>query len=80
MHSNNAQCIFFKPKIEVFNSYSQIVYKYMYSMTMIHITKARVHVTDTHKEKLVHSLGAFYKCYNLQYYMYLSKSVKENCE
>ena len=50
-------------KIEVFNSYSRIVYKYMYSMTVMHVN--RTQVTDTHTELLIHSLGPFYKCYNL---------------
>ena len=50
-------------KMEGFNSYSPIVYKNMYSMTIIHVNRAQV--TDTHKEYFIHSLRAFYECYNL---------------
>ena len=48
----------------------------MYILTIIHINMAPV--TDTHKEKLMHSLGLFYKCYNLQYYMVIRDVVSKN--
>ena len=52
-------------KIEILTRNPKYMYMYMYRMTIIHTSNVQVTDTYTGKEKLIHSLGLFYKCYKL---------------